>query len=197
MTFKPRLKTKAMNKEDIRLRIRTRKSLLDDNERRAAAQAVFDLLERTAALMMSDRILLYHSLPDELSTVEFIDKWNNRKQFYLPRVNGLNLEILPYAKSRLHLGAFNIEEPDGDDTTSIDQIDMVVVPAVAYDRRGNRVGRGKGYYDRLLNDTRAIKVGVAYDFQLVDEIDAETHDVAVDYVITERGIIRTSRRRLR
>ena len=147
--------------------------------------------------MMSDRILLYHSLPDELSTVEFIDKWNNRKQFYLPRVNGLNLEILPYAKSRLHLGAFNIEEPDGDDTTSIDQIDMVVVPAVAYDRRGNRVGRGKGYYDRLLNDTRAIKVGVAYDFQLVDEIDAETHDVAVDYVITERGIIRTSRRRLR
>ncbi len=197
MTFKPRLKTKAMNKEDIRLRIRTRKSLLDDNERRAAAQAVFDLLERTAAFMMSDRILLYHSLPDELSTVEFIDKWNNRKQFYLPRVNGLNLEILPYAKSRLHLGAFNIEEPDGDDTTSIDQIDMVVVPAVAYDRRGNRVGRGKGYYDRLLNDTRAIKVGVAYDFQLVDEIDAETHDVAVDYVITERGIIRTSRRRLR
>lgn len=186
-----------MNKEDIRLRIRTRKSLLDDNERRAAAQAVFDLLERTAAFMMSDRILLYHSLPDELSTVEFIDKWNNRKQFYLPRVNGLNLEILPYAKSRLHLGAFNIEEPDGDDTTSIDQIDMVVVPAVAYDRRGNRVGRGKGYYDRLLNDTRAIKVGVAYDFQLVDEIDAETHDVAVDYAITERGIIRTSRRRLR
>ena len=74
---------------------------------------------------------------------------------------------------------------------------MVVVPAVAYDRRGNRVGRGKGYYDRLLNDTRAIKVGVAYDFQLVDEIDAETNDVAVDYVITERGIIRTSRRRLR
>ena len=63
-----------MNKEDIRLRIRTRKSLLDDNERRAAAQAVFDLLERTAAFMMSDRILLYHSLPDELSTVEFIDK---------------------------------------------------------------------------------------------------------------------------
>ena len=70
---------------------------------------------------------------------------------------------------------------------------MVVVPAVAYDRRGNRIGRGKGYYDRLLHDTRAIKVGVAYDFQLVDDIDAEVHDVAVDYVITERGIIRTSR----
>lgn len=184
-----------MNKDDIRLRICTRKSLLDDNERRSAADAVFDLLERTAAFMMSDRILLYHSLPDELSTIAFIDKWHNRKQFYLPRVNGLNLEILPYAKSHLHLGAFNIEEPDGDDTTDMTQIDMVVVPAVAYDRRGNRIGRGKGYYDRLLHDTRAIKIGVAYDFQLVDEIESEPHDVAVDYVITERGIIRTSRRK--
>lgn len=182
-----------MNKDDIRLRIRTRKRLLDDKERRSAAEAVFDLLEHTAAFMISDRILLYHSLPDELSTIAFIDKWHDRKKFYLPRVNGLNLEILPYDRSSLHLGAFNIEEPDGDDTTDMASIDMVVVPAVAYDRRGNRIGRGKGYYDRLLHDTRAIKVGVAYDFQLVDDIDAEVHDVAVDYVITERGIIRTSR----
>ena len=82
-----------MNKDDIRLRIRTRKSLLDDKERRSAAEAVFDLLEHTAAFMISDRILLYHSLPDELSTIAFIDKWHDRKKFYLPRVNGLNLEI--------------------------------------------------------------------------------------------------------
>ncbi len=184
-----------MTKEDIRLRIRAHKSLLDDNERRSAAKTVFDLLEQTAAFMMSDSILLYHSLPDELSTLDFIEKWHSRKRFFLPRVNGLNLEILPYDKSRLHLGAFNIEEPEGDNTTDITHIDMVVVPAVAYDRKGNRIGRGKGYYDRLLNNTRAIKIGVAYDFQLVDEIDAEPHDVAVDYVITQRGIIRTTRRR--
>lgn len=183
-----------MNKEDIRIRIKARKSLLDDNEKRNAAMTVFSLLEKTAAFMMAENILLYHSLPDELSTVDFIDKWHSRKRFYLPRVNGLNLEILPYDRSRLHLGAFNIEEPDGTDTTDISQIDMVVVPAVAYDRRGNRVGRGKGYYDRLLGDTKAIRIGVAYDFQLVDEIDSEPHDVAVDYVITSRGILRTSRR---
>ena len=60
-----------------------------------------------------------------------------------------------------------------------------MVPAIAYDRNGNRVGRGKGYYDRLLADTRALKVGVGYDFQLVDEVDAETHDIPVDMVITE------------
>lgn len=184
-----------MNKEDIRLRIRARKTLLNDDERRDAAQAVFDMLEQTAAFMMSENILLYHSLPDELSTHSFIDKWHERKRFYLPRVNGLNLEILPYSKSHMHLGAFSIEEPDGDDTTDMAQIDMVVVPAVAYDRKGNRIGRGKGYYDRLLNNTKAIKIGVAYDFQLVDDIEADPHDVAVDYVITERGILRTTRRR--
>lgn len=183
-----------MNKNDIRIRIRAHKNLLDDNEKSSAAEAVFSLLERTAAFMMSERILLYHSLPDELSTRSFIDKWHEKKSFFLPRVNGVNLEILPYSKSRLHLGAFNIEEPEGEDVCDIDGIDMVIVPAIAYDRRGNRVGRGKGYYDRLLRDTRAIKVGVAYHFQLVDDIDAEPHDVAVDYVITERGVIRTSRK---
>ncbi len=84
------------------------------------------------------------------------------------------------------LGAFHIEEPTGDDTADISQIELVVVPAVAYDRRGNRVGRGKGYYDRLLAETNATKVGVGYDFQLLDEeIPAEPHDVAVDIVITE------------
>ena len=60
-----------------------------------------------------------------------------------------------------------------------------MVPAMAYDRKGNRVGRGKGYYDRLLSSTKALKVGVAYDCQLVDEITAEATDVPVDIVITE------------
>ena len=75
---------------------------------------------------------------------------------------------------------------------------MVVVPAVAYDRRGHRVGRGKGYYDRLLSSTRAAKVGVGFDFQLLDEeIPSEPHDVAVDMVITEsrRIVIRHLPRR--
>ena len=74
-------------------------------------------------------------------------------------------------------------------------MELIVVPAVAYDRHGNRVGRGKGYYDRLLANTRATKIGVGYGFQLIDEdIDAEPHDVRVDMVITERGIVVTHRR---
>lgn len=178
-----------MKKDDIRRHIRARKTLLSDEEKISAAEQVFSLLEKTAEFMLADRILMYHSLPDELSTHSFIKKWCDRKHFYLPRVNGVNLEILPYDESRLSLGSFHIEEPTGNDTSSVNDMELIVVPAVAYDRKGNRVGRGKGYYDRLLSGSRARKVGVGYDFQLVDEIDADPHDVRVDVVITQNNHI--------
>lgn len=181
-----------MDKEAIRSRVKARKNLLDPVERATAAAQVFDLVEKTAAFIMSEHILMYHSLPDELSTRDFIDRWHHRKHFYLPRVNGVNLDILPYNRSRLHLGAFNIEEPDGDDTVDISAIELIIVPAVAYDRHGNRIGRGKGFYDRLLRDSHAVTVGVAYDCQLVDDIEPDEFDVPVDYVVTEKGIIRVS-----
>lgn len=175
-----------MKKDDIRRTVRARKSLLTDNEKAEAAQSVFDRLEQMAAFMMADRILMYHSLPDELSTRDFLGKWSERKHFFLPRVNGVNLDILPYEQTRLHLGAFEIEEPDGNDLTDIADIELIIVPAVAYDRHGNRVGRGKGYYDRMLAGSRATKVGVGYDFQLIDDaIDTDSHDVPVDIVITQ------------
>ena len=186
----PIVNKKAMNKESIRNRIKDSKSLLSAAERRSAAERVFQLVEQTAAFMLADRILMYHSLPDELSTREFIDRWHTRKRFYLPRVNGVNLDILPYDRSRLHLGAFNIEEPGGDDKANISDIELIIVPGMAYDRRGNRIGRGKGYYDRLLHEARATTIGVAYDCQLCDDIEPDDFDIPVHYVITEKGVIR-------
>ncbi|MDE6286925.1 MAG: 5-formyltetrahydrofolate cyclo-ligase, partial [Muribaculaceae bacterium] len=169
------------NKEDIRMRIRARKTLMNDTERQQAADDVFALLEKLAAFVMADKVLMYNSLPDELCTRSFLDKWHGRKRMYLPRVNGVDLDILPYDRTRTHLGAFRIEEPDGNDVTDVSEIDLIVVPAVAYDAAGRRVGRGKGYYDRLLATARAVKVGVAFDFQLIDDdIESETHDVNVD-----------------
>ena len=186
-----------MRKEDIRSHVKARKAMLTDAERRLAADSVFAVLENSVAFMMADNILLYHSLPDELSTHAFIEKWHDRKHFFLPRVNGVNLDILPYNRSTLSLGAFHIEGPEGDDVTDISEIELIVVPGIAYDRHGNRVGRGKGYYDRLLASTRATKIGVGYDFQLVDEIDAEPHDVVMDLIVTEHEIIRIPHRRRR
>lgn len=173
-----------MDKNEIRRKVKAMKSMLLESEKLEAAQRAFDRLERTAAFIMADRILIYHSLPDELSTHRFIDKWNSRKTFYLPRVNGVNLDILPYRESRLELGAFHIEEPTGTDKVDVDEIELIIVPGVAYDRKGNRLGRGKGFYDRLLAATGATKIGIAYGFQMVDEIPSEPHDVPMDMVIT-------------
>ncbi len=176
--------------------MRAQKALLSPDERRLAAGRVFATLRSMAPFIMADNVLLYHSLPDELSTLEFIEDLPKGKHYYLPRVNGQDLDILPYQKSRLHTGAFHIEEPDGTDTVDINCIDLIVVPAVAYDRHGNRLGRGKGYYDRLLARSRAITIGVCYGFQLVDQIDIDGHDIPVDFVIADgAGILRGRNRR--
>lgn len=183
-----------MNKDDIRRRVQARKRLLSEDERLKAAEKVFSRLEQLAAFIMSDNILMYNSLPDELSTRSFLDKWASGKRFYLPRVNGLDLELLPYERTHMQMGAFRIEEPTGDDITDPRRMELIIVPAVAYDRAGNRVGRGKGYYDRLLSRTKAYTVGVAYDFQLVDKIDTDDFDIPVDMVITESHTITRKRR---
>lgn len=174
-----------MKKDEIRRHIRAQKALLTAVDKIKAAAEVFEKLENSAAFTVAEKVLLYHSLPDELSTREFLAKWGTRKNFFLPRVNGVNLDILPYEESKLHLGAFQIEEPVGDEVVPVGQIDLIIVPAVAYDRSGNRLGRGKGFYDRLLSQTSATKIGVGYDFQLVDEIETEPHDIPVDIVITQ------------
>lgn len=184
-----------MKKEDVRRRVKAQKAMLSDSEREDAALSAFSMLEKTAAFIMAENILMYHSLPDELSTHRFLEKWGKIKHFFLPRVNGVNLDILPYDQSTLRLGAFHIEEPTGDEVCSMDDIDLVVVPGVGFDPYGNRVGRGKGFYDRLLEDTRATKIGVGYDFQVVDIIDTEPTDVSVDIVITDTTYYHSASRR--
>ncbi len=179
-----------MDKKEIRRRIKNMRTVLSEEEKNAAATKVFDMLEKTAAFMMADHILMYHSLPDELPTHSFLKKWGGKKHFYLPRVNGVNLDILPYEETRLEIGAFHIEEPTGEEMFDPENLELIVVPAVAYDRTGNRLGRGKGFYDRLLAVSRATKIGVGYDFQIVEELPVEEHDVPVDVVITDRIMIK-------
>lgn len=187
------MKDKFSEKNEIRYKMKSLRVVMPESAKISAAEEVFDRLEKTAAFLLADRIMMYHSLPDELSTHAFLRKWAGKKRFYLPRVNGVNLEVLPYEESRLELGSFHIEEPSGNDLTDPADIELVVVPAVAYDRKGKRLGRGKGFYDRFLTQTKATKVGVGYEFQLVDELPAEPHDVAMDIIITQNTTIIVSK----
>lgn len=167
--------------------------MLTDLEKSTAADAVFERLEKSAPFLMATHILMYHSLPDELSTHAFLKKWATKKRFYLPRVNGVNLEILPYEQTRLELGSFQIEEPVGEDVIDPEILELIVTPGVAFSSKGGRLGRGKGYYDRLLSTTRATKIGVGYHFQIIDELPLEPHDVPMDFVITDKEIYITSK----
>lgn len=178
-----------MTKYEVRQRVKNLKNMLSELEKITASDSVFARLESSAAFQLAEKILMYHSLPDEVDTRRFLQKWKGRKKFFLPRVNGVNLELLPYDETRLEIGSFHIEEPTGNETHPVEEIEMIVVPGVAFDRKGNRLGRGKGFYDRLLQTARAMKVGVGYEFQLLDQIPSEPHDIGMDMVITEHTTI--------
>ncbi len=184
-----------MEKKEIRRKIKNLRLMLSEMEKESAAGDVFAQLEQMPSFIMAERICLYNSLPDELPTKSFLKKWHPRKKFFLPRVNGVNLDILPYDPEHLFSGAFDIDEPEGNEITDPDTLDLIVVPAVAYDKKGNRLGRGKGFYDRLLGSTKAVTVGVAYDFQLYEELPTEPHDVPVDAVITQSATIHINKRK--
>lgn len=93
-------------------------------------------------------------------------------------------------------GAYGIPEPkDGLQAVEPTRIDVVIVPALAYDRRGYRLGYGGGYYDRFLPtlSAQAVKVGVQYDLLVWDALPVGPHDVSVDWVITERSVVEVRR----
>ncbi len=180
-----------LEKKDLRKKIKSLRLSLSIKEKQTAAEEVFNRLEILDSFKRSNNILVYHSLPDELPTTDFINKWQSTKNLFLPRVNGDDLEILPYRKSELQTGSFDIEEPIGNDIVDVDKIDLIIVPAVGYDKSGNRLGRGKGYYDRMMKSSKAVKIGIGYDFQLFDALPIEPHDIPVDIVITQTSTIIT------
>lgn len=179
-----------LDKKNIRKEIKQLRLSLQEEEKQRLSREVFSKIEELTEFVSSKNILLYYSLPDELPTVNVLEEWCLKKNIYLPRVNGENLELLRYDIAHMSRGAFDIEEPNGNDIVSKDIIDMIIVPAVAFDRSGNRLGRGKGYYDRLLSNNKAIKIGVGYDFQLFDSLPTEPHDIPMDIIITPNTVIK-------
>ena len=88
-------------------------------------------------------------------------------------------------------GKFGISEPRPEcETIPLDQFDLVLVPGLAFDPGGNRLGRGRGFYDRILAAASGVKCGVAYDFQLLEKIPVEPHDAPVNFIFTPTRCVR-------
>lgn len=155
------------------------------------SEKILEQLEETELFQHASCIALYHAIPGEVQTATFIEKWYLKKKLLLPLIKGDDLLLIPYTgKESLQSGIFGILEPRYTGITIPEQeIDLIIVPGVAFDRQLNRLGRGKGYYDRLLSSIQAPKVGICFNFQLIEEVPTEPFDKQMDILITEKEIL--------
>lgn len=155
---------------------------LPSDLRMQKSEHIWAQVEQHPAFAQARTALLYAALPDEPASLQFVERWRTRKQILLPMVQG-NALAVGYVDALQPAPPFGILEPRCA-LNSIPSIDIVLVPALAFDREGYRLGRGKGYYDRFLPTTNAFRMGVCFDFQLLDALPHEEWDVRVREVIT-------------
>lgn len=177
-----------MEKQELRKQIRAAKRAVPFCDKCERSQPIMHQVELLPQFQQSATVLLYWSMEDEVQTHDFVNRWYQEKRLLLPCVDGDDLRLRQYTGPEcLKAGEqFGIGEPTGPEFTELEKVDLIIVPGVAFDRKRNRMGRGRGFYDRLLKSTpNAFKVGVGFDFQLVDEVPVEPFDVAMDRVIVE------------
>lgn len=178
-----------MTKPEIRQLIKRRKAACPPEERAALSAQIVARLLQSPRWISAQTILLYHSLPDEVNTHELIQTaLVQGKRVLLPVVIGDDLELRELTTT-LREGAFHILEPTGSLFTDYAAIDLAVIPGVAFTSDGCRLGRGRGYYDRLLARFTALSnppytLGLAFPFQLLDDLPTEPHDIRLNSILS-------------
>jgi 5-formyltetrahydrofolate cyclo-ligase len=173
------------DKQNIRLHIKKLGENITQEEKLAQSARVWRLLEEKEIFRHAKVILMYWSMPDEVFTHDFILRWCEEKTVLLPVIKGDSLIAKHFIDVQLlkKNAELNVYEPQGSEYSHLRDIDLVVVPGIAFDREKRRLGRGKGYYDKFLPSLRAYKAGVCFDFQVLDNIPSDAHDVRMDEVI--------------
>ena len=183
-----------MNNAKVQLRktVRELQKSISANNISEWSGAIMRRLESMQAFAGADTVLIYHSFGAEVMTHSLIKKLCSRKKLLLPVCDGDELRLKRLEDySMLEEGKYGIMEPSSDEYfANPEEIDLAVIPGIAFDRTGNRMGRGKGYYDRLLADLPdAMKIGICFGFQLFDKIPADSHDIGMDIIMTENEIL--------
>lgn len=175
---------RVMTKNELRKWVRERKRQFSREELDRFSLEVSRQVLAHESWLQASLVLLYNSLPDEVDTHLLIQSaLEAGKQVLLPVVVGDELELRLYS-SQMRQGAFGILEPEGDAFQDFAAIDLAIVPGMAFDASGHRLGRGRGYYDRLLQRLPHVTtLGICFPFQLVDAVPAALHDISVSEVI--------------
>ena len=141
-------------------------------------------------LRSAHTILFFAPLADELDVWPLLEKCAAAKKIcalpaFNPATQSYAARLLFNPATEIATGKFGVREPQaGCPEISLTEFDLVLVPGVAFDLSGNRLGRGRGFYDRILTETTGVKCGVAYDFQLLEKIPTEPHDATVNFIFT-------------
>lgn len=186
---------RATMKKELRRAMATTRSLLPADARRARDAARTSLLEAVPAVREATVVAGYLAVRGEADPAALLEAALARgARVALPTVDLASGDIVwrrRDASTELVYGPFGILEPPAD-AEPIDpaSIDLVLVPGTAFDPRGGRLGMGKGFYDRALPAmSRALRIGIAFDFQVVDELPLEPHDVAMQLIATDAALI--------
>lgn len=172
-------------KPELRKKIKDKTSKLSKEERLYLSDRTTYLLENDPLFINARVVALYWSLDDEINTHRFINKWEGKKSILLPVIEGDNIYFATYdgMKDLVKENRFGLLQPGNSNMYKIDSIDLIVVPGVAFDKENNRLGRGKGYYDRALSFSTCPKIGICFPHQIVDKLPVDIHDVKVDKVV--------------
>lgn len=186
-----------MNKEKIREQILSKRHVLSKTDTAAKSKKIFHKLIAVSEFKKAKIVMFYVSKDNEVSTLQAIDHaLKNKQTVCVPKIDAVNHLLHPVVirdpSTDLKKGHFGVHEPvfDIGKLVPIHNIDLIIVPGIAFDMRGHRLGWGKGYYDRFLEKAEKIhKIGLAFEFQVVPLLPKDKHDVPVDKVVTEKRMI--------
>lgn len=160
------------------------------------SQQAVHFLEQEICWQRAKKVLLYYSMKDEVDTRKLVERaYQAGKIIYLPVMND-DVLVLRLFTGKEHMKCatkYKILEPIGKivPPTHYQNIDLVIVPGVAFTCEGERLGRGKGYYDKLLPLISAPKVGICWESQIVEQLPTEPHDIPLDGIISSEGTIKS------
>ncbi|HEX6230719.1 MAG TPA: 5-formyltetrahydrofolate cyclo-ligase [Actinomycetota bacterium] len=181
-------------KRALRREMLARRDALSERERARASEAIADRVASLPEVRVARSVMAFWSFGSEVDTRPLLARIHGAgKAVCLPRIH--EGEVVPVEHrpgDPVTPTSFGAMEPAGGRVVRPEELDVVVTPGVAFDRRGHRVGYGGGYYDRLLARVgpEAATVGIAFAIQVVDEVPAGGSDRRVDAVVTEREVIR-------
>jgi 5-formyltetrahydrofolate cyclo-ligase len=189
----------VITKAQLRVELRAARRALDATARQRAARALALHVRAMRWLAPGKRIGFYAALPDEIDTLPLIALAQERGcEVYLPRIvsyRARRMRFFAHETGRTRPHRFGMHEPQGFESLDARFLDTIFVPGLAFDVRGARLGLGAGFYDRTLAFRRhrvhwrgPRLVGLAYAFQLVDEVPATATDIHMDLIVTDRGI---------